>query len=143
MRTRGRKVRLSTRVGALAAVVSPQVVLKVARIPVGNLNFGRTSFAYACVKVYVYVYTWRCMYVVCHIYVVCVCMCASPRRFGLLCAGMGCGSQYHRGMAPAGSPPLFSTLSRIIRVRASGIICGGIGRRGYLRARSARSPEIP
>lgn len=36
----------------IAAVVSPQVVLKVARIPMGNLNFGRSSsHVHTCVCV--------------------------------------------------------------------------------------------
>lgn len=62
---------------------------------------------------------------------VCACRYVGPRRLGLLCAGMGCGNQYHRGMAPAGSPraALFRPFPYYSRPRASGIICGtGIGR---------------
>lgn len=68
-----------------------------------------------------------------------------PRWFGLLCAGMGYGSQYHRGMALAGSPRLFSTPfsyythpcgKRVVRARA----------RALLAARPwpvYRAPRIP
>lgn len=99
----------------------PQVVLKVARIPMGNLNFGRSS-THVRTDICVRVCGRTCIYV-------------GPRRFGLLCAGMGCGSQYHRGMTPAGSPraALFHPFPYYSRPRASSIICGaGIGRARHI-----------
>lgn len=69
-----------------------QVTLKVAHTPVGNLNFGQFSST-----------SW-------------------PKVVGgsvLVLAGIGYGSQYHRGMAPVGPSRLFSTLSRIIPVRVA------------------------
>lgn len=67
-------------------------MLKVAHTPVGNLNFGQFSSA------------------------------SRPKVVGSVLprlAGIGYGSQYHRGMAPVGPSRLFSTLSRIIPIRVA------------------------
>jgi len=110
----------------------PQVVFKVARIPMGNLNFGRSSsHIRICVCV---MYTRAYGYV-------------GPRRLDLLCAGMGCGSQYHRGMTPAGSTPyrsfppfpvLFASARKQHHLRHR-----HRPHAAYLQTRSARSLEIP
>jgi len=113
-----RKVRLSMQAGTASAARGcfPQVVLKVARIPVGNLNFGRSS-GRACVCAGV-----------CWPKVV-----RSPmRRNGLwepISPGYG-----SRGITTAAA--LFHPFPYYSRPRASSIICGaGIGRarRAYLR----------
>ena len=110
----------------------PQVVLKVARIPMGNLNFGRSS-SHIRIRVCV-MYTRAYGYV-------------GPRRLGLLCAEMGCGSQYHRGMTPAGSTP-YRSFPPFPVLFASARKQHHLRRRhrphaAYLQTRSARSPEIP
>jgi len=115
-----RKVRLSMQAGAASAARAcfPQVVLKVARIPVGNLNFGRSS-GRACV---------------------CAGVCggcvlaqggsvsyAQEWAVGANITGVWLPRDHHRRRSFPPFPVLFAS------ARASGIICGaGIGR-AYLR----------